>query len=190
MIKFKKSLTACAMLLLCACSSLLPKGEFVTLGPWHSYQELQQVFDKIVPNKTTAEDLKKMGLDPAMNPNITILNYSDILRRFIPSPSINAEDLDEGVKECISAKTGCIGFEINQTMMKRVRYGNFWADFLDFHRKVDVVGWRFDGVILIRDNIVVYKLTGGEPSVHQFQESNNPLGPLQGIGASKAPGGL
>ncbi len=185
MIEFKKTLAACAMLSLGACSTLLPKSEAVTIGPWRSYQELQQVFDKIVPHKTTAGDLKKMGLAPSANPNITILNYSDILRRFIPSPSINAQDLDEGVKECISAKTGCIGYEINQTVTKRMRYGNFVADFLDFRRKVDIVGWRFDGVILIRDNVVVYTLTGGEPSIHQFEESKNPLGPLQGMGASK-----
>ncbi len=176
--------TVLALLFLGGCTSFLPKAEVITIGPWHSFQEVQDVFDKIVPNKTTVGDLKKMGLEPSVNPNITILNYSDILRRFIPSPSINAQDLDEGVKDCISAKIECIGFEINQSTTKRARYGNFWADFLDFKRKVDVVGWRFDGVILIKNNVVVYKLSGGEPSIHQFEENRNPLGPLQGLGGS------
>lgn len=186
----KKTLIVLCLVFLGGCSSLLPKGEVVTIGPWHNFQEVQHVFDEIAPHKTTVADLKKLGLDPSVNPNITILNYSDILRRFIPSPSINADDLDEGVKECISAKTECIGFEITLGKTKRVRYGNFWADFLDFNRKVDVVGWRFDGVILIKNDIVVYKLTGGEPSIHRFEENNNPLGPLQGIGSARAAGGL
>ena len=169
-----------AALFLSACSSLLPKGEVVTIGPWPNFQAVQDEFDRIVPNKTTVSDLKKMGLEPTVNPNITILNYSDILRRFIPSPSINAQDLDEGVGDCISAKIECIGFEINQNVTKRVRYGNFWADFLNFRRKVDVRGWRFDGVILIKNDVVIYKLSGGEPQIHQFEEDKNPLGPLQG----------
>lgn len=108
-----------------------------------------------------------------------------MLRRFIPSPSINAHDLDPGVQECITAKTACKGYEIDQRTIRRKRDGNFWADFLNFSRKVDVVGWRFNGVILIKDKLVVYKLSGGQPSIHELEENKNPLGPFQGIGESK-----
>lgn len=167
------------------CSSLLPKGETETEGPWQTFGEAQQTFDKIIPHQTTVEELKQLKLDPASNPNITILNYSDLLRRFIPSPTINAHDLDPGVQECISAKTACKGYEIDQRVMKRKRDGNFWADFLNFKRKVDIVGWRFNGVILIKDNLVVYKLTGGQPAIHEREENKNPLGPFQGIGESR-----
>jgi len=69
--------------------------------------------------------------------------------------------------------------------LKRRRYGNFLADFLNFKRKVDVAGWRFNGVILIRDGIVVYKLTSGQPAIHELEESRNPLGPFQGLGESR-----
>ncbi|MGH8738867.1 MAG: hypothetical protein ACREVC_16045 [Burkholderiales bacterium] len=58
-------------------------------------------------------------------------------------------------------------------------YGSFLADLLDFHRKTDVSGWRFDGVLLIKDGVVIYKLTGGQPSIHQLEETVNPLGPFQ-----------
>lgn len=167
------------------CSSLLPKGETETEGPWQTFGEAQQTFDKIIPHQTTVEELKQLKLDPESNPNITILNYSDLLRRFIPSPTINAHDLDPGVQECISAKTACKGYEIDQRVMKRNRYGNFWFDFLNFKRKVDIVGWRFNGVILIKDNLVVYKLTGGQPVIHEREENKNPLGPFQGIGESR-----
>lgn len=184
--KFKNALVALFPLLTWGCGSMLPKAEVVTISPWRSYADVQAVFDKIILHKTTSADLARLGLDPSKNPNITLLNYSDVLRRFIPSPSINASDLDQGVKECISAKTGCEGYEISQSMIRRARYGNFWADFLDFRRKVDVSGWRFNGVILMKDKVVVYKLTGGEPSIHQFEENRNPLGPLQGIGESGA----
>lgn len=167
------------------CSSLLPKGETLTEGPWQNFREAQQTFDKIVPYQTTVEGLQQLKLDPESNPNITILNYSDVLRRFIPSPTINTQDLDRGVQECISAKMACKGYEIDQRVVKRNRYGNFWTDFLNFRRKVDVEGWRFNGVILIKDSLVVYKLTGGQPAIHEHEENKNPLGPLQGLGESQ-----
>jgi hypothetical protein len=171
--------------LLCGCGALLPRSEIVTESPWRNFSEAQAVFERIVPGVTTLEDLKALRLDPQANPNITILNYSDVLRRFIPNPSISAGDLDAGVRECISAKTVCRGLEIDQRSLERQRYGNFWADFLNFRRKVDIRGWRFNGLLLLKDGVVVYKLTGGQPEIREHEQSNNPLGPLQGLGESR-----
>lgn len=174
-----------SVLFLAGCGSLLPRGESVVESPWHSFAEAQQTFDSIIPYKTTVEDLRKLKLDPLQNPNITLLNYSDVLRRFIPSPATNIQDLDSGVRDCINAKSACKGYEVDQKTVTRRRYGNFWADFLNFKRKVNIVGWRFRGVILIEGDLVVYKLTGGQPAIHELEETKNPLGPLQGIGESK-----
>ncbi len=171
--------------LLVGCTALLPRSEALTDNPWQSFEEAQQTFDRIIPYQTTVEDLKQLKLDPAANANITILNYSDVLRRFIPSPSIDAKDLDAGVQQCIAAKTVCRGYEVEQRITKRNRYGNFWLDVLNFRRKVDIVGWRFNGVILIRDSTVVYKLTGGQPAIHEHEENTQPLGPFQGLGESR-----
>jgi hypothetical protein len=154
------------------------------VGPWQNYHEAQQAFDKIVPYQTTLEDLKILKLDPASNPNITILNYSDVIRRFIPSPSVSADELAPGVRECILAKGACNGYEIVQQSNTRKRYGNFWADFANFKRKVEVTGWSFNGVILVKDNVVIYTLAGGQPAIFQLEESKNPLGPFQGSGES------
>ena len=164
---------------LAACSNMLPRGEQLTYSPWQSFAEAQQAFDRIVPHQTTLAELKEMKLDPKANPNITILNYSDILRRFLPSPSINSNELDAGVQECIKAKSACEGYELNQQSIKRKRYGSFLADLFNFHRKTDVAGYRFNGVLLIKQGVVIYKLTGGEPAIHEFEESVNPLGPFQ-----------
>jgi hypothetical protein len=174
-----------SLVLLAGCGALLPHGESVAESPWHNFEDAQQTFDSIVPYQTTVEDLRKLKLDPLKNPNITLLNYSDVLRRFIPSPSTNMQDLDPGVQACINAKSACKGYEVNQKTETRRRYGNFLADFLNFNRKVDIVGWRFNGVILIKDDLVVYKLTGGQPAIHEFEETKNPLGPFQGLGESK-----
>ena len=169
------------------CSSLLPKSTVVTESPWQTYKEAQAIFDRIEPYKTTSADLRDLSLDPGANSNITLLNYSDVLRRFIPSPSVSAAELDVGVRECIQAKTVCRGYEVDQKLLRRVRNGSFWADFLNFRRKVDIQGWRFNGVILLKGDLVVYKLTGGQPSIRESEDNRTPLGPFQGFGESRLP---
>ena len=180
--------TAAALLIaasLCGCSALLPRSTVITESPWSSYADAEAAFERIVAYKTTAEDLKALNLDPRQNANMTLLNYSDVLKRFVPSPTIDAKTLDRGVRECIEATSACRGVEVEQRVVHRNRYGNFWADFLNFRRKVDVEGWRFNGVILLKDDLVVYKLSGGQPAIREQEEAKNPLGPLQGIGESR-----
>lgn len=169
---------------LAGCSTLLPRGNYAVEGPWKSFEEAQQTFDRIIPYQTRVEDLKALGLDPVSGPNVTLLNYSDVLGRFIPSPAINSDELAAGVKDCIRAMAVCRGFEIDQRHINRTRTGNFWSDFLNFRRQVDTRGWHFKGTLLVKENVVVYKLIGGQPLIKEMERNNNPLGPLQGIGES------
>lgn len=179
-----KQLASLLFVTLAGCSSLLPEGDVKVEGPWHSFEEAQLAFDKIIPYSTTIDDLKEMKLDPRTQPNITILNYSDVLRRFVPNASISVDHLDGGVWECIQAKTACQGYEITQKSIKRDRTGNFFSDFLNFKREVDVTGWSFNGVLLIKDNVVIYKLVSGQPLIREQEKSRNPLGPLQDAGGA------
>jgi hypothetical protein len=170
---------------LCAiagCASLLPRSEEMTESPWQSYQEAQRTFDAVIPGQSTLADLKALRLDPETNPNITILNYPDVLRRFLSNPSLTTQDLDVAVRDCVGAKSVCLGYEVNQRLVKRQRNGNFFADFFGFQRKTHIAGWRFNGLILLKEGRVVYKLTGGQPSIVEYEESHNPLGPVQGLG--------
>ena len=175
-------------LLLQGCTSLLPRSKQVTHSPWATYKEAQGAFDLIVPGYTTEADLKDLMLDPSTVPNIAILNYSDVLRRFMLNQSVTMSDLDSGVQQCIQAKTVCRGLEINQSLVKKHRSGSFWLDFLGFKKETQTEGWRFNGLVLLKDGVVVYKLTGGQPVIHEQEHNQNPLGPVQSIG-SKLLGG-
>jgi hypothetical protein len=179
-----KYLISVVSLCLAGCGTLLPRGDHAIEGPWKSFEEAQQTFDAITPYQTRREDLKKLGLDLVKTPNITLLNYSDVVNRFVPGTAVNSVELDAGVSDCINAKMACKGFEIDQRHIKRNRIGSFWADFLNFKRQTDVAGWHFKGMLLIKDDVVVYKLTGGQPLIHEIEHHTNPLGPLQGIGES------
>jgi hypothetical protein len=169
--------------LLAGCGSLLPKSKEVTASPWPTYQAAQETFDKIVPGQTTIADLRNMALDPAENPNIAILNYADVMRKFMANQSLSLNDLDQGVRDCVTAKVACRGFEVTQSMVNKNRQGNVVLDVLGFYRETQTTGWRFNGLILIKDNVVVYKLTGGQPILQGTEENKNPLGPVQAIGS-------
>ena len=173
---------ALLLCLVCGCTSLLPRSKEGTASPWKSYGEAQQAFDRIEPGRTTVEDLKPLNLDPSANPNIAILNYSDVLIRFVPHASISLSDVDAGVRLCITAKTGCKGYEVNQSSVAKNRNGNFIADVLGFSKSTHTTGWKFNGLLLIKDGVVIYKLTGGKPSIAELEEDNNPLGPVQSLG--------
>src|SRR5438552_6040039 len=172
-----------ACLLVGACTSLLPKSKEVTASPWQTYQDAQETFDKIIPGHTTIADLRVMSLDPGANANIAILNYADVMRKFLLNQSFSINDLDTGVRECVLAKIGCRGLEINQSLVNKQRLGNVVLDVLGFQRETHTDGWRFNGLILLKDNVVVYKLTGGQPVIQQKEENQNPLGPVQAIGS-------
>ncbi len=165
----------------------MPKSKEVTASPWQNYQDAQDAFDKIVPGQTTIADLRQMSLDPARNANIAILNYADVMRRFMLNQSFSIGDLDNGVRECVLAKVGCRGFEINQSQVNKQRMGNVVLDVLGLQRETHTLGWRFSGLILLKDDVVVYKLTGGQPAIQQTEENQNPLGPVQAI-SSKVTG--
>ena len=180
-----KTLTVCSLaLFLSACASLLPTGDSRIESRWKSFEEARQAFDKITPYRTDVAQLKELGFDPASNPNISLLTYSDIVRRLLPPMAVKEETLDPGVRDCISSQALCRGYEVDYKEINRRRYGNFWLDFLNFRRKVELTGWRFNGVILLKGDTVVYRLWGGQPNIHEFEDSRNPLGPLQGAGES------
>lgn len=171
-------------MVLAGCSSLLPNGKQESQTPWHSYADAQAMFAKIVPAKTSLAELKALGVDPDHTPNITVLAHADLLRRLMPTASADIRLLDPGLQECISAAQACFGYEIEQSHLDRQRYGNFWMDFLNFKRLVNVSGWQFDAVVVIKNDTVIYKSWSGKPNIHQLEEEQSPLGPLQGLGPS------
>ena len=167
--------------LLAACSSLLPKSKETTSSSWQSFQDVQDAFDKVIPGKTSIAELRPLSLDPSTNPNIVILNHSDVMRKFMLNKSFSLDDLDQGVRECVTAKLLCRGFEINQTSVQKRRNGNAVLDLLRLYRETHTAGWRFNGLILIKEDIVVYKLTSGQPVIHRIEENQDLLGPLQKV---------
>lgn len=161
------------------CGALLPDNYVQTRDIWGSYQQAKASIDKIEPFVTDRGALAELGIDPAKNPAVTVLTYSDIVGKFSAMAPIGADDYDAGIRRCLLAGKGCTGYAIAVRHAYRERVGNFVTDWLNFRRETNVTGWSFNATVLIVDDVVVYAMAGGEPNLREFDLQRNPLGPLQ-----------
>jgi len=164
--------------------SPLPRGSHTVAVPWKNYDEVKTAFDTIEINKTTREDLKRIFFDPKTQPNISIMSYLDVMQRFLVNPSIRKEDLDVGLQACIGASTRCTAYQMDINNTTYIRFGNFFMDLLTFSRSTREEGWKFNAIVVLVDDTVVYKLSAGTPNIDVDDYSVKPLGPAQNLGES------
>lgn len=176
--------TLVTLLAMSGCSTLLPDAKNDSEAPWKTYAEAETVFANIVPGKTTVAEMKAMGIDPLVMPNVSVLSHADLLRRLQALVTFEGELLDPAIRRCVAARQACYAFRIEQERIDRKREGNFWVDFLNFRRTTHVTGWNFDAMILINNGVVAYKSWTGKPNIRAIEQEHHPLGPLQGIGTS------
>ena len=96
---------------------------------------------------------------------MTILTYADVIKRLIPPTTIDSMKLNRGIVECVSAQAVCQVYEVDLKRLHRKRSGNFWLDFLNFRRRTEISGWRFNALVLLINDLVVYKLWSGQPVI-------------------------
>lgn len=161
------------------CKSLLPKESSSVETRWTNFNDIQIAFDQIEPYKTTDADLRKLGFDPHTFPNVKILTYLDIIEKFLPNASVTKEDLHQAIRDCLDTKDGCQAYELELTVIHKKRYGNVAADVFGFERKTKITGWNFKALIVMQNNVVVYKLRAGEPAIEEYEKKVKPLGPFQ-----------
>ena len=161
------------------CKALFSSSSQRSRTPWQNFDEAQAAYDKVVPHQTTTVELKSMGFDPLTTPNVKILTYLDLIQRFLPNNSITLEDLQPDVRACIESKDCCHAYEMDLDLTDSKRYGNLVLDVFGFNRKTKTSGWTFKALIIVKDDVVAYKLRSGEPNVDRLEEKTKPLGPFQ-----------
>jgi hypothetical protein len=161
------------------CKSLFSSSSQRSRTPWQNFEQAQAAYDKVIPHQTSALELKSLGFDPLNTPNVKILTYLDLIQRFIPNASITLNDLQPDVRACIESKDCCHAYELELDMTDNKRYGNLMLDIFGFNRKTKTSGWTFKALIIVKDDMVAYKLRSGEPNVDRLEKKTKPLGPLQ-----------
>jgi len=171
------------LLIFISCANLLPSSKVSVKSPWNDYDSAKVDYEKIIPGMTTVAELDRLGFNPYEAPNIRILNATDIINLFMPTPSIGIENLDPGIQKCIESKDRCTAYKIEPAILDSERIGSFWLDMFSFKRDTVASGWEFRGLITIVGNVVTYKdPAGGRPKISTQEIKKNPLGPLQDIG--------
>jgi len=160
------------------CSKLLPRSQEVTLSEWDSFDEIKTAYDQIQSGNTVA-DLVELGFDLENAPNVQLLNYIELGSLFQTTPLTG---LAPGIQRCLNKPDTCRAYVYDLQRLHSKRVGNFWADFLHFHRKTDTSGWRFKMLLVLSHEKVVYKLWSGTSAIETCREETSPLGPLQGAG--------
>lgn len=177
-----------SFMLLTGCGSLLPRGNSEQPSGFDTFEAAAQAFEKVVVYRTTVEQLKTLGFDLQSSPNVTLISYPQLTGRLAPDRGVPFEAIDPGIRDCIVARLACRVYEFHLARETSRRQGSFMLDFLNFRRETRVTGWRFEGLLAVRDGIVLFRSHGGEPRTDRTDRRVNPLGPLQGAG--EATGGL
>lgn len=170
--------------LLSACASLLPSSLDQSLQSWKTFEDAKASYDRIEPFVTDLDTVHKLGFDPLTTPNLQILNHAQVVHAVVPAPIQDNSVVPPGILVCIKAKDDCQGFFMEPNRVNKNRVGNFVLDFMNFKRETITTGWKFGALIVIVDDKVVYKQWSGTPNIQEESVQKNPLGPLQGLGAS------
>jgi hypothetical protein len=167
------------LLLATGCQSLFSSHQSATVSVWTNWDQINLAFNQITPNQTTVRQLSNMGFDPNLTPNIKIMPYVDIVPVFMPNPNIRMDDLPVGVRVYVEAKQNSLAYLVELDDVHEKRHGNLLLDVLGFKRQTHQSGWRFKGLILLKDSVVVYTLSSGEPDISREDSAIKPLGPFQ-----------
>ncbi len=164
---------------LTGCGSLLPVAKTHSQSPWAGFEASKETFDLIVPFQTGSEDLRELHFDPGRTPNVQILTYPEIISIFMPNSSFKLEDMDPGLQECVARSASCRAYQMKLQRIESRRHGNVLLDLFNFKRETHRTGWIFSAMVVLVDDLVVYKFWGGIPKVDEHLYRRNPLGPLQ-----------
>lgn len=170
----------------CASWGVLPSTTETTETPFQSYRSAEDAFNQVKPFVTTTRELKARGFDPYTTPNIKVLNYLDLLPRFLPQQSMKADDLDPAVQSCLATREKCQGWLAEPSISAKDRTGNVALDVLGFERETTSTGWKASMLLLVQNGVVVYKLWSGTPSILEVKTEKKPLGPLQDLSGPAA----
>ena len=167
---------------LAGCSGLLPRASSQSVSAFDTFEAAREAFERIVPYHTTLPELKQLGFDVAARGNVQQIPYPQLVGKLVPNPVLTLDRLDDGIRDCIDARQDCRAFVFRVGTEVHERRGAFLPDFLNFRRVTRTHGWRFEGLVLVRDGLVLFRNHGGEPLIDRVEERVNPLGPLQALG--------
>lgn len=167
---------------LSACTSLLPKSSTMTSPRFTSFEEARSAAEQIRPLTTPIQELESLGFDILAGQNVTLVPYPEIIVRLTPHPAVPINLLDPGTRRCIDIQMACRGYVFRFEREDRKREGSFFLDFFNVRRTTHLTGWRFEALIVVSDDTVLFRSYSGQARIERVDRQTNPLGPFQPAG--------
>ena len=114
---------------------------------------------------------------------VVLADCSALLRRSRVEDISPLQSYD-AAREALESVVHCRSYTFRFGNLKQERRGSFVADFPNFRRIAMTHGWRFEGIMRVRDGVVLFRNHGGQPNIERVEDRMNPLGPLQAMGES------
>jgi len=168
-------------LVLAGCGGVLPHESDADSTKFLTYDQVSSSYAGIQLGKTRLGELPGLGFDTRLTPNIEVLSYSEIVDRFLPSETISEQTAPSPVRRCIEAQYRCSAYVFHLTHSHTQHSGNVVPDLLGTERDTVNSGWSAEVVLLVQDDLVVYKVISGRPYAQDLQNETQPLGPLQDL---------
>ena len=172
------------LLLLClaGCGGILPHETNVDSSKFKTYDQVLDSYRGILPGKTRLNELPALGLDTRTTPNIEVLSSTDIVNRFLPADAMTLKQAPPAVRLCIEAQYRCSAYVFHLQHSNRQRSGGVVPDLLGIEQNTVNDGWSAEIILLLQDDIVVYKVISGSPHTQDLRDKTQPLGPFQDLG--------
>lgn len=165
---------------------MLPAARQDISNPWKDFADAKAAYDKIVPYRSDLEAVRNLGFS-SQTANVQLLNEAQVVNAVLPSPLKDKTTIPNGIKDCMQRQDDCTGYLMEPSHITQTRVGNFLLDFLNFKRNTVTSGWKFSALVVVIDQVVVYKQWSGEPRIESVDLRINPLGPLQSMGETLKP---
>ena len=165
-----------------ACTSLLPRASSDAGTGFSSFEEARVAAERIVPLKTSIQALGDLGFNIERGQNASLISYPEIVVRLTPHPGVPINLLDAGRRQCIDIQRACRGYVFRFEREDRKREGGFWLDFFNISRTTHLTGWRFEALIVVSEEMVLFRNFSGQARIERVERQRNPLGPFQPAG--------
>ena len=167
----------------CATTALMPSSGDETVGDvgWKNYLEAEQFFNRIKQGETTVIDLSKNGLDLKTSKNVVVLDRTTLLALFMANIPGSFEYLDDAERLCLRASENCTPYVFRKDETREEGKGSLLLRLLNFKKESTVRGWNVEILLLVLNDVVVYKQIKGTPNgTERSKIERRPLGPFDG----------
>jgi hypothetical protein len=170
------------LLCLAGCGGVLPHETNVDSSKFQTYDQVTASYGGVHLGQTRLNELPALGLDTQTSPNIEVLSYTEIVNRFLPAKTVTLQQAPPGVRLCIEAQYRCSAYVFHLEHSRKQRSGSVVPDLLGIEQNTVNDGWSAEIVLLLEDDLVVYKVISGTPHTQDRHEKTRPLGPFQDLG--------